>query len=306
MSIRIRHTELCDLPVVMDVYAYAREQMKKSGNPHQWGDTHPAEAVIRNDIENKNSYVIEKDGVICGVFSFIIGEEPTYGKIEGEWIGDGEYGTIHRIAGSGEAHGVFDMCLGFCESMMTNIRIDTHRDNKIMQHLITKNGFEMCGIIYVDDGSPRIAYQKIEDRKTEYTTGRCDRQKQIAALATDGEHIVMWDIDSLLSVLAVAPFICVPTSKLKPEKWLSINKEYAKTTDVSKPIILFELPENKAYIADGNHRLYRAVAENIPTMNVVFVPEKTHLQYLFRCTSKDYYEVIGGLLSENIFIDRPL
>ena len=131
-------------------------------------------------------------------------------------------------------------------------------------------------------------------------------KKQVAALAVDEEHIVMWDMDSLLFDLAKVPFVCVPTSKLAPAKWLSINREYAKTTDISKPIIIFELPENKAYIADGNHRLYHAATENIPKMNVVFVPEKTHLQYLFRCTSKDYYEVISGLLAESIFINRPL
>ena len=131
-------------------------------------------------------------------------------------------------------------------------------------------------------------------------------EKQVAALAADEEHIVMWDIDSLLSDLSKAPSVCIPTSKLTPGEWLSIDRGYAKTTDVSKPIVLFELPENKAYIADGNHRLYRAATENIPEMNVVFVPEETHLQYLFRCTSQDYYEVIRGLLAENIFIDRPL
>ena len=131
-------------------------------------------------------------------------------------------------------------------------------------------------------------------------------EKQVAALATEEEHIVMWDIDSLLSDLSMTPFVCIPTSKLVPAEWLSINKEYAKTTDVSKPIVLFELPENKAYIADGNHRLYRAATENIPEMKVVFVPERIHLQYLFRCTSKDYYEVISELLSESIFIDSPL
>ena len=131
-------------------------------------------------------------------------------------------------------------------------------------------------------------------------------RKQVAALAADERHIVMWDIDSLLSDLSEVPFVRVPTSKLAPAEWLSIDREYAAAADVSKPIVLFELPGNKAYIADGNHRLYRAVTENIPEMNVVFVPEQTHLQYLFRSTSQDYYEVIRGLLAENIFIDRPL
>ena len=161
MSTNIRHTESDDLPRVMDIYEYAREQMRLNGNPDQWRDTNPTEVAIRNDIENKNSYVIERDGVICGVFSFIIGEEPTYKVIDGKWMCDGVYGTIHRLASGGIINGVFDLCLNFCESKISNIRIDTHRDNKIMQHLIEKNGFEMCGIIYVDDGSPRIAYQKV-------------------------------------------------------------------------------------------------------------------------------------------------
>ena len=116
----------------------------------------------------------------------------------------------------------------------------------------------------------------------------------------------MWDIDSLLCDLSAAPFVCIPTSKLVPGKWLTIDREYAKTTDVSKPIVLFALPENKAYIADGNHRLYRAATEDIPEMKVVFFPEEVHLKYLYRCTSEDYGEVINGLLSEDIFIDRPI
>lgn len=40
-----------------------------------------------------------------------------------------------------------------------NIRIDTHADNKTMQHLIEADGFTRCGIIYIADGTPRIAYQ---------------------------------------------------------------------------------------------------------------------------------------------------
>ena len=45
-----------------------------------------------------------------------------------------------------------------------NLRIDTHKDNKIMINLIEKAGFERCGTIYVDDGTPRIAYQKTNPR----------------------------------------------------------------------------------------------------------------------------------------------
>ena len=40
-----------------------------------------------------------------------------------------------------------------------SIRSDTHADNKTMQHLIEADGFTRCGIIYIADGTPRIAYQ---------------------------------------------------------------------------------------------------------------------------------------------------
>ena len=52
---------------------------------------------------------------------------------------------------------VIAWCLEHCESL----RADTHADNKIMQHLLEKNGFTKCGIIHVEDGTPRIAYQKM-------------------------------------------------------------------------------------------------------------------------------------------------
>lgn len=98
--------------------------------------------------------------IVHGVFAFIIGPDPTYTYIEdGVWLNDDVYGTIHRIAGDGVAKGVFKKCLDFCKSQIDNLRIDTHHNNLTMQHLVEKNGFEKCGIVYMEDGSPRIAYQ---------------------------------------------------------------------------------------------------------------------------------------------------
>ena len=105
--INIRHTENNDLTDVMRIYEYARAQMKINGNPNQWRDTYPPEALIIDDIKNKNSYVIEKDGVICGVFAFIIGDDPTYQRIEGQWKNTAPYGAIHRVASNGMMRGVF-------------------------------------------------------------------------------------------------------------------------------------------------------------------------------------------------------
>ena len=155
----IRHATPADLTIIMEIYRIAREYMQKNGNPTQWGKAgYPSTKLLKNDIQNGNLYVYEEDG-IHGVFAFILGEDPTYGTIEGAWINNEPYGTIHRIASDMQQKGVFEKCLDFCKDRADNIRIDTHKNNATMRHLIEKNGFQECGIIHVQDGSPRIAYQ---------------------------------------------------------------------------------------------------------------------------------------------------
>jgi hypothetical protein len=162
--VNIRYTTTQDLEKVMSIYAYARIQMKKNGNPNQWGDFHPSVELIKTDINRHNSFVITEDDEICGVFAFIIGNDPTYAIIEnGKWLNDEPYGVIHRVASTGRYNGVMDFVLNYCESQIDNIRIDTHKDNTIMQHILESHHYTKCGTIYVDDGTPRIAYQKAAD-----------------------------------------------------------------------------------------------------------------------------------------------
>jgi RimJ/RimL family protein N-acetyltransferase len=155
----IRKTVLNDLPMLLSLYEGARERMRKGGNPTQWGETYPERKLLEQDIANKNSYVVEQNGKICGTFLFFIGADPTYAKIEGEWKNDRPYGVIHRIASDGVTHGVLKACVEFCKQQIDNLKIDTHADNLIMQHLLEKYGFVYCGIIHLSDGAPRLAYQ---------------------------------------------------------------------------------------------------------------------------------------------------
>lgn len=157
----IRKAALCDMEAILEVYRYARRQMRLNGNPDQWGENYPSPEMVENDIMQGNSYVVEEAEEIVGVFAFIHGEDPTYRRIEdGAWLNEQPYGTIHRIAGSGRGKGIFRQCTGFCEARAANVRIDTHERNLIMQHLLEENSYQKCGRIYVADGSPRIAYQK--------------------------------------------------------------------------------------------------------------------------------------------------
>lgn len=159
---QIRKLERKDLPRVSELYAAARERMKQSGNPTQWKDSHPAAALIEGDVERGTGYIVEEEGEIIGVFAFILGKDPTYSYIEGKWLDDEiPYGTMHRVAGDGTHKGVLKACLAFCEAQVKSMRVDTHENNKIMRHLLEKYGYRECGVIYIADGSPRIAYQKI-------------------------------------------------------------------------------------------------------------------------------------------------
>ena len=66
------------------------------------------------------------------------------------------------FSGENAGKGVFRECLAYCMSRISNIRIDTHKDNIPMQKMLEKNGFLQCGTIRLSDGSPRLAYQKTE------------------------------------------------------------------------------------------------------------------------------------------------
>ena len=81
------------------------------------------------------------DNQIAGVFYFNIGPDPTYHNIyEGAWINDEPYGVVHRIASGNRKKGVASFCLNWCLDKWPNIRIDTHRDNIVMQSFLNKMG----------------------------------------------------------------------------------------------------------------------------------------------------------------------
>ncbi|WP_197031813.1 hypothetical protein [Methanobrevibacter sp. YE315] len=156
----IRKAVIDDVNEIMDIYAIAQDFMIESGNPNQWGHFYPSRDLIEHDIENEVCLLICDDESPHGVFALFSGDEPTYQYIEdGEWVNDDEYVTVHRIASDGKLHGIFKCVIDYCKGISDNIRIDTHKSNKIMQKQIEKNGFRKCGTIYVADGSPRIAYQ---------------------------------------------------------------------------------------------------------------------------------------------------
>lgn len=165
--LEIRHSRPQDLDRMLEIYTYARKQMRRNGNPNQW-IIYPERDLLEADIRRGVSYIVENDGEICGTFVFVIGDDPCYAVIEhGAWLNDRLYGTIHRIAGDGTQKGILSAAVDFAFSMVSDIRIDTHADNRVMQNALARLSFVKCGTIYciddVSDHSPRIAYQKSKE-----------------------------------------------------------------------------------------------------------------------------------------------
>lgn len=159
--LKVRKTTINDLDRIDEIYKQAKSFMKRYGNTKQWSGEYPNSYDTQIDIKNDCSYVVVNDeDKVVGTFAFIVGVEKTYLKIfEGKWQNDEPYGTIHRIASDNKTHGVFECAIDFCKTFNLDIRIDTHKDNAPMIHLINKHNFVYCGIIYVRDNTERLAYQ---------------------------------------------------------------------------------------------------------------------------------------------------
>ena len=157
----IRPATSFDIPRALAIYHSARQFMRRSGNTVQWVNGYPYQSMIEEDIRRGNSFVCEAGGELQAVFALTWGEDPTYAHIDGAWLQNGPYGTVHRLAARGKYPGIATHCLRWCFDLCGDLRADTGDCNTPMRHTLEKVGFVYCGEIICDDGTPRRAYQKI-------------------------------------------------------------------------------------------------------------------------------------------------
>lgn len=158
----IKHCTINEIDIIMQIYDNARKFMRKNGNKNQWINGYPSRELILKDIEQKRFYGVYDNNELIGVFMMFVGNDPTYDKIyNGSWLNDEKYVVIHRIGTIAHGKGVAKACYDFALSKCNNLRIDTSEENAIMQRSLNKNGFKYCGIIYLENGASRLAYQKI-------------------------------------------------------------------------------------------------------------------------------------------------
>ena len=157
----IRRTTEQDIAAVMAMYDHSRSLMRADGNTVQWTG-YPTVDDLMEDIAGGYSHVVCDDGgVPVGTFALVDGVEPTYGYIDhGRWIDTlTPYSTLHRLAKAPGTSGIADIAFRFAKSHCSHLRIDTHASNRPMRHLAEREGCVECGIVYMGDGTGRVAYE---------------------------------------------------------------------------------------------------------------------------------------------------
>lgn len=166
----IRKTVFTDADAILALFAEARETIAALGID-QWQDGYPDRAVVEADIREGRSYIAAQDGEIAGTLTLIDVGEPTYDQIEeGRWLtGDDNrtYLAVHRMAvavkarGTGVSRILMDFAVQTARMRgLVSVRIDTHEGNIVMRRMLEKNGFLPCGIIHLENGDRRVAYEK--------------------------------------------------------------------------------------------------------------------------------------------------
>ena len=166
---KLRKSQSQDIPAIMRIVKDAQELLA-SLNIDQWQDGYPNIPRFELDIDNDESFLLIENEEIVATTMFTLGGEPTYNNIDGKWITNesAKYGVIHRMAvradqrGKGHAKWLmkhFEDQLKVLE--FDSMRIDTHRDNKGMQAMLKGLGYTYCGVIILESGSERLAFEKV-------------------------------------------------------------------------------------------------------------------------------------------------
>ncbi len=157
---------LSELPAIWEILQQAVERRKQDGS-QQWQDGYPNETSVRNDFDKGNAWVLDENGEILAYAALIFEIEPAYEVPDVNWLTNGDYAVVHRVAvsdkakGKGAATEVFRLIEQRCiERAVYSIKVDTNFDNGPMLHILNKLGYTYCGEVYFR-GSARKAFEKV-------------------------------------------------------------------------------------------------------------------------------------------------
>ena len=165
----LRKAELVDLPFIWNILLQAIEQRKQDGS-EQWQNGYPNEETIYDDIIHGYAYVLVEQNIIIAYAALLFDEEIAYNDIIGNWLSNGVYAVVHRVATinskkrSGVATQLFRIIEDLCiEKQVYSIKVDTNFDNIPMMRIFEKLRYIYCGEVFFN-GEPRKAYEKMLEK----------------------------------------------------------------------------------------------------------------------------------------------
>ena len=166
MEIKLQKATPAQLPQIWAILQQAIAQRKADGSL-QWQNGYPNEEVVAADITAGNGYAFLHNNQVIAYIAILFGVEIPYTSIEGRWLTEGAYATLHRLAvadavkGKGLAGQLLTLAEDYCaRRKVPSIRLDTSTDNQQMLRTAARLGYTYCGIVY-QGGAPRNAYEKV-------------------------------------------------------------------------------------------------------------------------------------------------
>ncbi len=161
----LRLAKESEADVSMEMINEAKAFLRSNG-VDQWQTGYPSYETIAADIAAKRGYVLMDGEEYVAYMCIDFDGEPAYNDLVGNWLTEGPYGVMHRLATRSAYRGKGMASVAFMlggelmkERGCVSFRVDTDNDNLIMKHLLAKNGFEYCGTIWFDN-SEKIAFEK--------------------------------------------------------------------------------------------------------------------------------------------------
>ena len=164
-----------DMDALLVILDEAKAYLKESG-VNQWQEGYPNREALLEDMELGRGWVFDcvDDGAVAGYACISMTPELCYRQIDGAWLTEGEnYAVIHRAMAAARYRGtrlaaeMFSFAAELASGMgKVSVRVDTHRDNRAMNRLCEKLGYQLCGVVdlaLVDPASDslRNAYEKL-------------------------------------------------------------------------------------------------------------------------------------------------
>jgi len=162
----LRKADRSEVSAIWSILQQAIAQRKRDGSD-QWQQGYPNEQTVHDDMEAGYAYVLVDNDSVIAYAAILFDNEPAYETIEGRWLTDGSYATVHRVATSDQVKGkgvatrlftmIEELCLG---QHINSIKVDTNFDNGPMLRILDKLNYTYCGEVFFQ-GAPRKAYEKV-------------------------------------------------------------------------------------------------------------------------------------------------